>query len=117
MEISEEEAIHLLQSFCEKMRSDMRNSDFVDGASAKELARIHSHLQGIISHWTRKINDIAHSDVSCQIDEDKLALLWGVVNCYSYMSIVEANPSLLVDLMDAIHQLLTVKTGTQSFLN
>lgn len=109
MEISEEEVIHLLQSFCEKMQLDMQNSDFVDGASEEALARICNHLQGTICYWIGKINDIAHSDVSCQIDEGKLALLWGVVNCYSHMS--NANPSLLVHLMDAVDQLLTVKAG------
>ncbi|KAL5061396.1 hypothetical protein RYX36_033000 [Vicia faba] len=109
MEISEEEVIHLLQSFCEKLQLDIRDSDFVDGESAEALVRICNHLQGTIRSWIEKINDIAHSDVSCEIDERKVALLWGVVNCYSHMSIVDAIPSLLVHLMDAIDQLLTVK--------
>ena len=116
MEISEEEATHLLQSFCEKMQLDIQNSDFLDGTSAEALARICNHLQGTISYWIGVINDISRSDVSCQMDERKLALLWGVVSCYSHMSIVEANPSLLVDLMDAVDQLLAVKAGIYSFL-
>ncbi|XP_061369187.1 uncharacterized protein LOC133312060 isoform X1 [Gastrolobium bilobum] len=111
MEISVEEVIHLLQSFCEKMQSDIQNPDFVDGTSAEALARICNHLQRTICYWIGTINDIAHSEVSCQIDEGKLALLWGVVSCYSHMSIVEANPSLLVDLLDAVDKLLTVKAG------
>jgi hypothetical protein len=45
-----------------------------------------------------------------------VALLWGVVNCYSHMSIVDAVPSLLVNLMDAVDQLLTVKAGIPPFL-
>ncbi|KAJ1404603.1 Down-regulated-in-metastasis protein [Sesbania bispinosa] len=106
MEISEEEVIHLLQSFCEKMQLDIQNSVFVDEASTDALARICNHLQGNI---IATLDEIAHSDLSCQMDEGKLALLWGVVNCYSHMSIVDANPSLLVDLMDAIDQFLTVK--------
>jgi U3 small nucleolar RNA-associated protein 20 len=116
LEISEEEVIQLLQSFCEKMQLDIRDTDFVDGESAKALARICNHLQGTISSWIEKINDIAHSDVSCEIDERKVALLWGVVNCYSHMSIVDAVPSLLVNLMDAVDQLLTVKAGIPPFL-
>ncbi|KAK7331456.1 hypothetical protein VNO77_25681 [Canavalia gladiata] len=111
MEISEEEVIHLLQSFCEKMQLDMQNSDFVDGIGAEVLAKICSHLRGTICYWIGTINDIANSDILCQIDDGKLALLWGAVNCYSHMSIVEANPSLLVDLIDAVDHLLTVKAG------
>ncbi|KAJ1406609.1 Down-regulated-in-metastasis protein [Sesbania bispinosa] len=114
MEISEEEVIHLLQSFCEKMQLDIQNSVFVDEASTEALARICNHLQGTI---IATLDEIAHSDLSCQIDEGKLALLWGVVNCYSHMSIVDANPSLLVDLMDAIDQFLTVKAVNISDLS
>ncbi|XP_027334628.1 small subunit processome component 20 homolog isoform X2 [Abrus precatorius] len=111
MEISEEEVVHLLQSFCEKMQLHIRNSDFVDGTGAEALARICSHLQGTINYWVGTINDVAHSDVLCQIDEGKLALLWGAVNCYSHMSIVKANPSLLMDLVDAVDHFLTVRAG------
>lgn len=117
MEISEEEVIHLLKSFCEKMHLDMRDSDFVDGESADALVRICNHLQGTIHSWIEMINDIAHSDISCEFDERKMALLWGVVNCYSHMSIVDAVPSLLVHLMDVVDQLLTVKAGIPPFLD
>ncbi|KAK2393598.1 ARM repeat superfamily protein [Trifolium repens] len=112
LEISEEKVIQLLKSFGEKMQLDIRDLDFVDGESAGALARICNHLQGTIcSSIEEIINDIAHSDVSCKIDERKMALLWRVVNCYSHMSIVDADPSLLVNLMDAVDQLLTVKAG------
>ena len=81
MEISEEEVIHLLRSFCEKMQLDKQNSDFVDGTSEEApLTRICSRLQEIICCWKGKINDIAHADVLCQIDEGVLALLWGAVS-------------------------------------
>jgi U3 small nucleolar RNA-associated protein 20 len=99
------------------MQLDIRDLDFVDGESAGALARICNHLQGTIcSSIEEIINDIAHSDVSCKIDERKMALLWRVVNCYSHMSIVDADPSLLVNLMDAVDQLLTVKAGIPLFL-
>ncbi|XP_004492742.1 uncharacterized protein [Cicer arietinum] len=109
MEISEEEVIQLLQSFSEKVQLDIRKSDFVDRESAEALTRICHRLQGTIRSWIEKVNDIAHSDVSFEADERKVALLWGVVNCYSHMSIVDADPSLLVHLVDAVDQLLTVK--------
>ncbi|RHN69146.1 hypothetical protein MtrunA17_Chr3g0121561 [Medicago truncatula] len=109
MEISEEKVIQLFQSFCEKMQLDIRGPDFLDRESEEALARICNHLEGTIRSWIEKINNIGHADVSCEIDERKVALLWGVVNCYSHMSIVDAVPSLLVDLMDAVDQLLTVK--------
>lgn len=117
MEISEEEVIHLLQIFCEKMQLDIRNSDFVDRTSEKApLARMCSRLQETICFWKEKINDMAHADVLCQMDEGTLSLLWGAVGCYSYMSTVDANPSLMVELMDAVDHLLTVKAGIPSFL-
>ncbi|KAK7339959.1 hypothetical protein VNO77_20649 [Canavalia gladiata] len=93
------------------MQLNMQNSDFVDGIGAEILAKICSHLPGTICNWIGTINDIAHSDALCQIDDGKLALLWGAVNCYSQMSIVEANSSLLVDLVDAMDHLLTTKAG------
>lgn len=116
MEISEEEVIQLLQSFSEKVQLDIRKSDFVDRESAEALTRICHRLQGTIRSWIEKVNDIAHSDVSFEADERKVALLWGVVNCYSHMSIVDADPSLLVHLVDAVDQLLTVKAGIPPFL-
>ncbi|RDY00034.1 Small subunit processome component 20-like protein, partial [Mucuna pruriens] len=113
VENSEEEVIHLLQSFCEKMQLDIRNSDFVNGTSEEApLARICSRLQETICCWKGKINDISHADVLCQIDEGMLALLWGSVSCYSHMSIVDANPTLMVELVDAVDHLLTVKAGS-----
>ncbi|XP_020226475.1 small subunit processome component 20 homolog isoform X2 [Cajanus cajan] len=112
MEISEEAVIHLLQSFCEKMQLDKCKSDFVNGTSKEApLARICSRLQGTICCWKGKINDIAHDDILCQIDEGMLALLWGAVSCYSHMSIVDANPSLMVELVDSVDHLMTVKAG------
>jgi U3 small nucleolar RNA-associated protein 20 len=116
MEISEEKVIQLFQSFCEKMQLDIRGPDFLDRESAEALARICNHLERTIRSWIEKINNIAHADISCENDERKVALLWGVVNCYSHMSIVDAVPSLLVDLMDAVDQLLTVKAGIPPFL-
>ncbi|CAL0327253.1 unnamed protein product [Lupinus luteus] len=95
LEITEEEAIHLLQLFFEKIQ----NSDCVDGTSAEPLASIHNRLKGTILQIK---NDIERSDVSCQIDEGKLAVLWGAVSCYSYRSIVESDSSLLVDLMHTV---------------
>ncbi|WVZ05123.1 hypothetical protein V8G54_018469 [Vigna mungo] len=112
MEISEEEVIHLLQSFGEKMQLDILNSDLVDRTSEEApLARVCSRLQKIISYWKEKINDIARADVLCEIDEGMLAHLWGAVSCYSHMCIVGGNPSLMVELMDALDHLLTAKAG------
>ena len=83
------------------MQLDKQNSDFVDGTSEEApLTRICSRLQEIICCWKGKINDIAHADVLCQIDEGVLALLWGAVSCYAHMCIVGANPSLMVELAD-----------------
>ncbi|KAE9587003.1 hypothetical protein Lalb_Chr23g0269101 [Lupinus albus] len=93
---TEEEAIHLLQSFFEKIQLDIQNSDCVDG--------IYNHLKRII---LRIENDIVCSDMSCQIEEGKLAVLWGAVSCYSHMSIAESDSSLLVDLIRTVDKFLT----------
>ncbi|MED6178373.1 hypothetical protein PIB30_107019, partial [Stylosanthes scabra] len=111
MERSEEEAVYLLQYFCEKMQLSTKKLDFLDGTGVEALASLSKRLQRAISNWIVKINDISHTSVSedNKIDEKGMPLLLGIVNCYSHMSIVEANPSLLLNLMDAIDQLLTVK--------
>ncbi|XP_057754877.1 uncharacterized protein LOC130974144 isoform X1 [Arachis stenosperma] len=111
MESSEEEAIHLLQYFCEKMQLSTQKLDFLDVTGVEALASLSNRLQGAISNWIDKINDISCTGVSenNKIDEKGMARIWGIVSCYSHMSIVETNPSLLLNLMDAIDQLLTVK--------
>ena len=111
MENSLEDAIELLQSFCEKMQLNVQNVGLVDGTSAEALARICSRLQGVINDWIGTISDPSQSE------EGKLALVWGVVSCYSHMPVVQANPSFLLDLVDSLDQFLTVKSGIPSLLD
>ncbi|KAI4344958.1 hypothetical protein L6164_012131 [Bauhinia variegata] len=112
MKNSEGEIIYLLLSSCEEMQLNEQSSESLDGTSREALASIHSHLQETISKWTETITKIAHCEMSSEFDEGELALLWGVITCYSRMLITQTKSSMLVDLADALDQLLTIKSDT-----
>ncbi|KAJ7955379.1 Small subunit processome component 20-like protein [Quillaja saponaria] len=111
VENSEEVVINLLVSFCEKLQVNARHCDFTDETSAKAFSRICSYLEGAIRYWSGAVNDIANGDSSCELNDQKLALLWGAISCYAHMSSFQVNSSLLLDLINAVDQLLLVRAG------
>ncbi|KAF5199197.1 Small subunit processome component 20-like protein [Thalictrum thalictroides] len=95
-----EEIIYLLLTFFDKFQA---TSSFSDGMSEEMFPRVCNFLQESISV---AINDIAHWDSSTmQFNESKLAALWGILNCYPHISNSKANPSLILDLVDALDKL------------
>lgn len=116
IENSPDEVICLLLSLFGRLQMKPQFCDFLDGTSGVVL-RICSFVQETISSWIRTINDVAQGNSSStQIDEAKLALLWGVISCCPYIMDVQAESSLLMDLIDALHLLLMHETGKKSFL-
>ncbi|CAK9136502.1 unnamed protein product [Ilex paraguariensis] len=108
IESFEEGVIHLLQIFCERLQ--VQSSGPLDGTSKAGLSRICSYFEEAIANWIGVINDAAQGDPShVHFQETKLALLWGIINCY--VVDVQANPSLLMHLVDALDQLLTIESG------
>ncbi|PSS35668.1 Small subunit processome component like [Actinidia chinensis var. chinensis] len=107
---SEEEVILLLLIFCERLQVQAQSSCFLEGTSKEEVSRIRSYLQDAISDWIGIINQIVHGDSSTiQLQETKLALLWGIISCYPYVTDIQTNSSLLLDFVDAIDQLLVIE--------
>ncbi|KAA8534172.1 hypothetical protein F0562_031635 [Nyssa sinensis] len=111
IDTSEEEVIYLVLIFCERLQVKVQSSNFSDGTSKEVVSRICSFLQETIGYWIGMINDIVHGDPSrSQLQESKLALLWGTVSCYPYIVDIQANPSLLMDLVDALDRLLMIES-------
>ncbi|KAK0607559.1 hypothetical protein LWI29_016732 [Acer saccharum] len=106
IESSQEEVICLLLSFLERLQMNHQCSTFLDGTSKGGVSRIHSFLQEAICSWISVINNIHDNSSSTQIDEAKLVLLWGAIGCYPYFFDVQENSSLLMNLIDALDQLL-----------
>ncbi|KAL6970992.1 hypothetical protein U1Q18_030674 [Sarracenia purpurea var. burkii] len=112
-ETSEEEVILLLLIFCERLQVKVLGPSFLDETYTEEVLRIYSYLQDAISFWIGIINQIVHGDSPpFQLQETKLALLWGIISCYPYITDLQANPSLLLDFVDAADRLLVIESDT-----
>lgn len=111
IETSEEEVVPLLLTFCERLEVQIQSSSFLDGTSKEEVLRICSYLPDAIGYWIGIINQIVHGDSSAiQLQETKLALLWGTISCYPYMKDIQADPSLLLDFVDTLSRLLAIES-------
>lgn len=94
------------------MQVQVQSPSFLDGASGEQVSRICSHLQGAIGDWIEIIYEILHGDSSViQLQESKLALVWGIISCYPYLKDIQANSTLLLDFVDALDQLLVIDAG------
>lgn len=109
IDTSEEEVILLLLIFSERIEVHVQSSDLLDGTSSQQVSRICTDLQNAIKYWTGVINQIVHGDPSSiQLPENTLALLWGIISCYPFMS---QDSSLLLDFVEALNQLLAIEYG------
>lgn len=105
IEAFEEEVVYLLLNFSERLQE--HGSNLLDGASNEGLSKIQNFFQEVISNWIGEINDVIHGNPSCiQFQKTKIALLYGIVSSYPYMVDVQSNPSLLMNLADALDRLL-----------
>ncbi|KAI8539167.1 hypothetical protein RHMOL_Rhmol09G0160300 [Rhododendron molle] len=112
IETSKEEVIPLLLIFCERMQVQVQSPSFLDGASGEQVSRICSHLQDAIAYWIEIIYEIVQGDSSViQLQESELALVWGIISCYPYLKVIQADSSLLLDFVDALDQLLVIDAG------
>ncbi|XP_065862754.1 uncharacterized protein [Euphorbia lathyris] len=112
IETSEEEVVYLLLCFCQRLQEDPLGSDLLDGTSEEGLSRIREFLQGVICSSDGVINAITlGNSESTIIDMDKLALLWGTLYCYPYVMDIQAKPTSLMGLIDALDRLLMVEDG------
>lgn len=109
IDTSEEEVILLLLIFSERIEVHVQSSDLLDGTSSQQVSRICTDLQNAIEYWIGVINQIVHGDPSSiQLPENTLALLWGIISCYPFMS---QDSSLLLDFVEALNLLLAIEYG------
>ncbi|TYJ14812.1 hypothetical protein E1A91_A10G142700v1 [Gossypium mustelinum] len=110
VESSQEEVLFLLLSFFERLQLHPQSTKCLDEMSEGRLSKICDYMQGVISNWIKLINDIAIGNpLTAQIDEAKLAILWGIISCYPYMFDVRASESALIELIDALQRLLMIE--------
>lgn len=116
IENSQDEVICLLLSFFDKLQMEPECCNLLDGISEGLVSRLRGFLQEAICSWISMINDVvAHENSSSiEIDMAKLALLWGIVRCYPHIMDVQANSSLLMELIDALHRLSLDEAGKTS---
>ncbi|KAL7595784.1 hypothetical protein Lser_V15G29528 [Lactuca serriola] len=107
----EDEAMYMFIKFFEKLQS--LKSCLLEEKPREEISRLCIFLEEQISCWIGKINDAAHKDPSCvEFSGTNLGQMWGIVTCYSYMEDFQANPTLLMDFVEAIDRLLMVNSET-----
>ncbi|XP_062008273.1 U3 small nucleolar RNA-associated protein 20 [Rosa rugosa] len=110
IETSEEDVIYLLVFFCERLQRGAQSFKLLDGSP--ELSRIQCFLSGTVSKWVGVLKGVQNGDLaSTSIHEADLALLWGIINCFPQIVDSQEGPSLLLDLTDAIDQLLMIEDG------
>lgn len=82
------------------------------GESSERLSKVVNYFQQTIKNWAEAVNDKIHGNPSCvQFQENKLVVLYGVVRSYPYVIDVQSNGTLLMDLVDALDQLLLSDSG------
>lgn len=103
-----EEVMNLMLMFFERMQGQPLSSDALDGALEDKCSRICNFFQERICSWTRMMNDIAtgSSQSSRQLDESELAVLWGILCCYHHFLSLHANPSVIMNFINALDQFL-----------
>lgn len=105
IEISDEEVVYLMMKFCEKLEG--KSSSYLDGKSKDKFSRIFVFFEETLHYWIGKISEAVEGNLF-PIQQNKLAVLWAVIGCYSHFADAQANQSLLMELINAIDKLLMV---------
>ncbi|KAH6786084.1 hypothetical protein C2S51_038539 [Perilla frutescens var. frutescens] len=112
IEISDEEVVYLMMKFCENLEA--KSSSFWDGESNEKFSRIFVFLEGTFQYWIREISNSVEGNLF-PVQRNKLAVLWAVIGCYSHLPDDQANPSLLLEVINAIDKLLMVESKLAGF--
>ncbi|XP_073295585.1 uncharacterized protein [Primulina huaijiensis] len=115
IEIFEEEAVYLMVIFCEKIGGESYN--LFRRNSMENLSRIHVFFYETLKYWIGNINEaVKGNSISIPVQQSRLAVLWGVIGCYSYFADAQASLSILMDLIDSLDEVLMAEynfTGIQ----
>lgn len=105
IEIFEEEAVDLMVIFCEKLGGE--SSNLLRRNSMENLSRIHVFFEETLKYWIGNIHEaVKGNSISFPVQQSRLAVLWGVIGCYSYFADAQASLSILMDLIDSLDELL-----------
>ncbi|XP_023633717.1 U3 small nucleolar RNA-associated protein 20 isoform X2 [Capsella rubella] len=102
---SPEEVIPLLLKLCESQQTSRDGVNIITQTFESKYERIHSFLEESL----KKIQQNIKNTGLVQIDEAKLAIIWGVVNCYPYFRV---ESSLLICFKKTLRQHLRVSDDT-----
>nr|XP_043629943.1 small subunit processome component 20 homolog [Erigeron canadensis] len=103
----EDEAMYLLIKFLKKMKN--KSSCLLEEKSRRGILSVCIFLKEHITCWLGKINDAVHKDLSSmEFMATDLAWIWGIMKCYSYMTDSQADPSLIMDFVEALDRFLKV---------
>ncbi|XP_047962589.1 small subunit processome component 20 homolog isoform X2 [Salvia hispanica] len=107
-----EEVMYLMMKFCDKL--EVNSSSFWEGKSKEKFSRTSVFFEETLRYWIGQISNSVEGKL-CPAQQDKLAVLWAVIGCYSHLADVQENPSVLMELINAIDRLLIVesKAGLQ----
>lgn len=108
-----EEVVNLMLMFFERTQGQLLSSDAFDGALEDKCSRICNFFKERICWWTRLMNDIAtgSSQSSTELDESELGVLWGIICCYHHFLGLAANPSVMMNFINALDLFLTIEAG------
>eukprot|EP00268_Persea_americana_P031222 TRINITY_DN30328_c0_g1_i1.p1 TRINITY_DN30328_c0_g1~~TRINITY_DN30328_c0_g1_i1.p1 ORF type:complete len:2757 (-),score=438.74 TRINITY_DN30328_c0_g1_i1:344-7405(-) len=106
-----EEVVNLMLMFFERTQGQLLSSDAFDGALEDKCSRICNFFKERICWWTRLMNDIAtgSSQSSTELDESELGVLWGIICCYHHFLGLAANPSVMMNFINALDLFLTIE--------
>ncbi|KAL1533475.1 small subunit processome component 20 isoform X1 [Salvia divinorum] len=112
IKIYAEEVMYLMMKFCDKL--EVNSSSFWEGKSKEKFSRTFVFFEDTLHYWIGEISNSVEGKL-WPAQQDKLAVLWAVIRCYSHLADVQENPSVLMELINAIDRLLIVesKTGLQ----
>ncbi|KAL1538273.1 small subunit processome component 20 [Salvia divinorum] len=103
IEIYDEEVMYLMMKFCEKL--EVSSSSFWDGTFSRTLV----FFEETLHYWIGEISNSVEGSLF-PARQNKLAVLWAVIGCYSHLADVQENSSVLVELINAIDKLLTMES-------
>ncbi|KAH6811413.1 hypothetical protein C2S51_025175 [Perilla frutescens var. frutescens] len=107
IEISVEEVLYLMMKFCDNLEAE--SSSFWDGEFKKNFSLIFDFFKRTLRTWMEEISNSVEGNLF-PAQKNTLAVLWAVIRCYSYLPDDQANPSLLLEFINAIDKLLMVES-------
>lgn len=97
-----------MMKFCEKLEAT--GSSFWDGKSKEEFSRIFVFFEETLYHWIEVISNFVEGNLH-PVQQNKLAVLWAVIGCYSHLADGQESPSLLMEFINATDKLLMVESS------